>query len=143
MVSSLLNPHCARRPTPAAVASAAGHNPETGGAPSFNNCRRARFARRAALGDAQGMSLGPGAANNSVEDRSGRQPARRLVSRSGFGTHREFDQPPSCQQVLVQGLRQETPRRFQIRSSINCHALRSQVAGENSPAAPRGATWQG
>jgi hypothetical protein len=65
MVSSLLNPHCARRPTPAAVASAAGHNPETGGAPSFNNCRRARFARRAALGDAQGMSLGPGAANNS------------------------------------------------------------------------------
>jgi hypothetical protein len=78
MVSSLLNPHCARRPTPAAVASAAGHNPETGGAPSFNNCRRAVVARRAALGDAQGMSLGPGAANNSVEDRSGRQTALRL-----------------------------------------------------------------
>jgi hypothetical protein len=47
------------------LASAAGHNPETGGAPSFNNCRRAVVARRAALGDAQGMSLGPGAANNS------------------------------------------------------------------------------
>jgi hypothetical protein len=81
------------------LASAAGHNPETGGAPSFNNCRRAVVARRAALGDAQGMSLGPGAANNSVVAGGRRQTALRLVSRPRFVTHRQFDQPPSCQQV--------------------------------------------
>jgi hypothetical protein len=70
------------------LASAAGHNPETGGAPSFNNCRRAVVARRAALGDAQGMSPGPGAANNSVVAGGRRQTALRLVSRPRFVTHR-------------------------------------------------------